>query len=149
MSPVDPSHPALPVAAGVQTHRASGRFEVTMQALALHEAAAAHPLLGRRALAKVFSGDLAGSGQGEMLSAGTATAGSAGYVAIEQVQATLHGRRGSFALLHRGVMDRGTPQLSISVVPDSGTGELAGLAGTLALDIRDGVHHYTFDYTLG
>lgn len=127
--------------------RASGSFEVKMQSLPGREPPAS-PLFGRRAIDKVFSGDLAGTGSGEMISAGTATAGSAAYSAIELVSGTLHGRRGSFVFQHTGVMNRGTPSLSIVVVPDSGTDELAGLAGSLALEIIDGQHRYTFDYTL-
>jgi hypothetical protein len=78
----------------------------------------------------------------------TAVKGSAGYVAIEQVTGVLRGRRGTFFLQHRGVMDRGTPTLSVTVVPDSGTGELEGLSGTMTIDIAGGEHSYTFDYAL-
>ena len=83
-----------------------------------------------------------------MLSAGTDVTGSAGYVAIEHVTGTLHGRSGSFALQHSGTMTRGTPSLSITVVPDSGTGQLGGLAGTMNIVVADGKHTYEFDYTL-
>jgi hypothetical protein len=99
-------------------------------------------------LDKTYSGDLVGTGKGEMLIAGTAVKGSAGYVAIERVNGTLGGRNGSFVLQHTGTMNRGVPQLSVAVVPDSGTGELAGLAGTLAIIIQGGKHRYDFDYTL-
>ncbi len=84
-----------------------------------------------------------------MLSAGTSVKGSAGYVAMEQVTGSLHGRSGSFVLQHYGIMNRGAPQLTVTVVPDSGTGELAGLAGTLAIKIVDGKHFYEMEYTLG
>ena len=83
-----------------------------------------------------------------MLAAGTSVKGSAGYVAIERVSGKLHGRSGTFALQHSGTMNRGEPQLKIAVVPDSGTGELAGLAGTMSIQIADGKHSYELDYTL-
>ena len=88
------------------------------------------------------------TGQGEMLTALTKTPGSAGYVAIERVSGTLHGRTGSFVFQHTGTMDRGGQRLSITVVPDSGTGELAGLSGTFTLDIVDAKHLYVFEYAL-
>ena len=84
-----------------------------------------------------------------MLSAGGAAKGSAGYVAMERVTGTLHGRKGSFVLQHSGTMTRGEPRLLIIVVPDSGTDQLAGLAGTMAIAISAGRHSYTFEYTLG
>ena len=105
-------------------------------------------VLGRFSLEKMFHGDLEGAGKGTMLTAGTSVQGSAGYVAIERVTGTLHGRRGTFALQHTGTMNRGEPQLSITVVPDSGTGELAGLVGTLDIKIADGKHSYELAYTL-
>ncbi|MBV9879894.1 MAG: DUF3224 domain-containing protein, partial [Gemmatirosa sp.] len=105
--------------------------------------------LARLSIDKRFHGDLDATSVGEMLSAGTLVKGSAGYVAIERVSGTLHGRRGTFALMHTGIMDRGTPQLTIIVVPDSGTGELAGLSGSLQIIIEGGRHSYAFDYTLG
>ena len=127
--------------------RASGTFEVklTPQPAAPGTEAAK---LGRLAIDKRFQGDLEGSSLGEMLSAGTEVAGSAGYVAIERVTGTLHGRRGSFVLMHYGLMDRGTPSLTVAVVPDSGTDELAGLAGTVAIRIEQGRHEYEFEYSL-
>lgn len=123
---------------------ASGTFEVELKGLELHDPA--DGTLGRRAIDKRFSGDLVATSVGEMLSAGTAVAGSAGYVAIERVSGILAGRSGSFTLQHSGTMNRGVPQLHVSVVPDSGTGELAGLSGTLATRIADGRHDYDFDY---
>lgn len=127
--------------------RATGLFEVKMSPAPLADANA-DASLGRMQLDKTFSGDLVGTGKGEMLMAGTAVKGSAGYVAIERVNGTLGGRSGSFVLQHTGTMNRGAPQLSVTVVPDSGVGELAGLAGTLAIIIKDGQHRYEFDYTL-
>src|ERR1035441_9040530 len=97
---------------------------------------------------KKFSGDLEATSQGEMLAAMTAVKGSAGYVAIERVSGTLHGRNGTFVLQHSGTMTRGTPQLSITVVPDSGTGQFDGISGTMTIKIDQGKHSYEFEYTL-
>jgi hypothetical protein len=83
-----------------------------------------------------------------MLSAITAVAGSAGYVAVEIVEGALEGRKGSFVLQHTGTMNRGSPSLSVTVVPDSGTDELAGLAGQFSIIIAGGKHSYEFTYTL-
>jgi hypothetical protein len=100
-------------------------------------------------LEKRYRGDLDAEGLGVMLSAGTDVAGSAGYVAIERVTGILGGRSGGFVFQHTGTMNRGDPSLSITVVPDSGTGELAGLSGRLGIDIREGgAHFYDFDYSL-
>jgi hypothetical protein len=104
--------------------------------------------LGRVALSKRFDGDLAATGQGQMLTALTPVKGSAGYVAIERVTGTLHGRAGSFVFQHAGTMSRGAQQLAIRVVPGSGTGELAGIDGVFSLEIIEGRHLYVFDYTL-
>jgi hypothetical protein len=110
------------------------------------------PSIGRMSLDKQFHGDLEGTSKGQMLTAMTDVKGSAGYVAMERVTATLHTprgpRTGTFALQHTGIMNRGTPQLTITVVPDSGTGQLAGLTGNLTINIADGQHSYDFDYTL-
>ena len=97
---------------------------------------------------KEISGDLIGTTNGQMLSAGTETKGSAGYVAIERVDGTLHGRKGSFTLQHSGTMNRGAPSLSVSVVPDSGTGELVGLIGDFKIIRAEGKHSYEFNYSL-
>ena len=105
--------------------------------------------VGRMSLDKHFDGDLQATSRGQMLAVHGDIKGSAGYVAMERVIGTLHGRSGSFALQHSGTMTRGAPQLVITVVPDSGTGELIGLAGTLEINIVDGKHFYEFDYTLG
>ena len=127
--------------------RASGSFEVNVQPLANAEVSA-DPMLGRFLLTKKFSGDLEASARGHMLSAGTPTKGSAGYVAIDQVTGSLDGRKGGFVLQHSGSMKRGAPTLSVMVVPDSGTGELSGLSGTLKINIVDKKHFYEFDYSL-
>lgn len=126
---------------------ASGTFEVNMQPQGEPNAVEGISL-GRLSLAKQFSGDLVATGKGEMLTALTGVNGSAGYVAIERVTGTLHGRQGSFVFQHNGLMARGAQQLSIVVVPDSGTGQLTGIAGVFSLTIVDGQHQYTFDYTL-
>jgi len=126
------------------TDRATGTFEVKMAP----QEAAESPGVGRMLLDKQFHGDLEATSKGQMLTAMTAVQGSAGYVAIEQVTGKLKGRAGTFALQHQGVMNRGEPQLSITVVPDSGTGELAGLSGRMEIVIEGGKHSYVFEYTL-
>lgn len=124
--------------------RATGSFEVDArpQASAGGEGDAA---LGRWSLEKKSSGDLVGTGSGEMPTAATATKGSAGYVAIERVTGRRHGHRGSFVFRHSGTPNRGTQQLSITVVPGSGTGELAAIAGTSKRNIVDGQHRCEVD----
>ncbi|HVF68407.1 MAG TPA: DUF3224 domain-containing protein [Pyrinomonadaceae bacterium] len=130
------------------TTRASGTFEVKMSPQAPDEAESG-ARIGRMLLDKSFSGDLEGTSRGQMLAAMTGVAGSAGYVAIEQVTGTLGGRSGGFVLQHSGTMTRGAPELKVSVVPDSGTGELEGLTGTMQIIIDEDGHSYVFDYTLG
>jgi len=129
------------------TMRAHGTFEVKMIPQPAQDGVG-DPGIGRMALDKQFHGDLEATGKGQMLAAGTDVPGSAGYVALERVSGTLHGRHGTFALQHSGTMTRGAPQLSITVVPDSATGELLGLAGRLVITIADGKHSYDFEYTL-
>ena len=97
---------------------------------------------------KQFQGDLEATSKGEMLSVLSSVKGSAGYVAMERVTGTLHGHSGTFALQHTGSMNRGEPSLNITVVPDSGTGDLAGLTGKMEIIIADGKHSYVFDYAL-
>ena len=128
------------------TTHASGSFDVTITPQAQDEAAGA--AIGRLTIDKQFHGDIEAHSQGQMLAVGTAIEDSAGYVAIEKATGTLHGRNGSFVLQHNGTMSRGAGQLTITVVPDSGTGELVGLAGTMSISIVDGKHSYEFDYTL-
>jgi len=126
---------------------AKGTFDVKLTAQAAAEGD--DPSFSRMIVDKQFHGDLEGTSKGEMLTAMTAVKGSAGYVAIERVTGTLRGRRGTFALQHTGLMTRGTPSLTITVVPDSGTDQLAGLGGTMAIVIgADGKHSYELDYTL-
>jgi hypothetical protein len=127
------------------TMRASGTFEVK---LTPQDDKPEDTKLGRMTIDKQFHGDLEGTSKGQMLSAMTDVQGSAGYVAIEKINGTLQGRKGSFVLQHNGTMTRGEPQLSVTVVPDSGTGELVGLAGRMTIKIADGKHYYDFEYTL-
>lgn len=129
------------------TIRASGTFEVKISPQASDDHAEG-VALGMVSLDKQFHGDLEATSKGEMLTAGTGVPGSAGYVAIERVDGTLHGRGGTFVLQHSGTMTRGAPQLTITVVPDSGAGQLAGLAGRMTITIADGKHTYDFEYTL-
>ena len=129
------------------TTQATGTFEVQLQPQGSDDTAE-DILLGRLSIDKQFQGDLVATSKGTMLSAGTAVADSAGYVALERVSGTLHGRTGTFVLQHSGTMTRGTPHLTITVVPDSGTADLLGLTGTMAIRITDEQHFYDFDYTL-
>jgi len=99
-------------------------------------------------LDKQYSGDLDATARGEMLSYMSGVKGSAGYVAMERVTGTLAGRSGSFVLQHSATMNRGVPQLSVTVVPDSGADELTGIAGSLTIVIEGGKHSYEFEYTL-
>jgi hypothetical protein len=123
---------------------ATGPFDVKMT-----PQPGATDAVGRFSLDKTYYGDLEGTAAGEMIAVRTAENGSAGYVALEKVTGTLAGRTGSFALQHWGLMDRGTPELKIVVVPDSGTDGLAGLTGTMTIDVQPGgKHFYTFTYSL-
>jgi hypothetical protein len=126
--------------------RATGPFEVKLTPQPVDDNGDA--TLGRMTIDKQFHGGLEGTSKGQMLSAGTPVKGSAGYVAMERVTGTLSGRKGSFILQHSATMTRGTPQLSITVVPDSGTEQLTGLAGKMDIQIAGGKHSYDFDYTL-
>ena len=130
------------------TNHASGPFDVKVIPQKPDNKEAESANLGRMSLDKQFHGDLEAVSKGEMLSAMSEVKGSAGYVAMERVTGTLHGRKGSFVLQHTGTMTRGTPQLSVTVVPDSGTGELTGLSGSMNIKIEEGKHFYEFDYTL-
>lgn len=125
------------------TH-ATGEFEVKMTPQPADDKAG----VGKFSLDKKFHGDLEGTSKGEMLAIMTSVEGSAGYVAMEQVTGTLNGRSGTFALQHTGTMTRGAPQLSVTVVPDSGTGQLLGLSGQMTIKIESGKHSYEFDYRL-
>ncbi len=125
--------------------QAKGEFEVTripQQELDIGgDASVGHSRFDKR-----FHGPLDATSVVHMLAVMASTPGSGAYVAIERIAGTLEGRRGSFYAQHNGVMDRGKPSLDLTVVPDTGTDDLAGLRGRIAIDIVDGKHYYTFDY---
>jgi hypothetical protein len=147
--------------AGAQTHSASGQhkkdklmamhaegsFDVKSTLLPADDATTGTSI-GRVALDKQFHGDLDAASKGEMLGAGNPATGTAGYVAMEQVTGTLHGKSGSFALEHKGTLEGGKFEPNVTVVPGSGTGELTGIAGDMTITIAAGKHSYSFDYTL-
>lgn len=132
----------------MSTH-ASGTFEVKMSPQPADKDEQEGGAVGRMLLDKQFHGDLEATSRGQMLAVRTAVEGSAGYVALEEVTGTLRGRSGTFVLQHSGLMTRGVPELSITVVPDSGTGQLEGLAGKMNINVAGGAHSYEFEYTLG
>lgn len=127
------------------TSHASGEFDIQMTPQGQAENVEGVSL-GRRSADKQYRGDLEGVGKGEMVAALTTVKTSAAYVAIERVTGTLHGRPGSFLLQHTGTMTAATRDLTVIVVPDSGTGQLAGLSGRMMITIVDGKHLYEFDY---
>lgn len=141
--------PVYPAGHGRGRHYATARgaFDVKMSPLASDDAADGTPL-GRLALDKVFRGDLEATSRGEMMTAVTPVKGSAGYVALERVAGRLHGKTGTFVLQHSGTMAAGAQSLSVTVVPGSGTGQLQGIEGTLAIVIEGKAHSYVFDYAL-
>lgn len=126
------------------SHTATGTFTVQMTPQG-EAAPGAHT---RYVITKTFTGDFQGSASGEMLGVFDPAAGSGAYVLIERVEGRLEGREGSFSLVHRGVMDAGAQSLSITIVPGSGAGGLAGIAGEFRLDIVEGVHNYALEYAL-
>jgi Protein of unknown function (DUF3224) len=128
-------------------HTAKGTFKVKLVRLAADAHGPEAPV-GRMSIDKQFDGDMVGTSQGQMLMMRTAIEGSAAYVAIEVVTATLGDRSGSFALQHNGIMNRGVGTMSVTVVPDSGTDGLIGIAGELTINIVGGVHEYVFTYRL-
>jgi hypothetical protein len=125
---------------------AKGTFEVKMTAQPGEDKS--EDAVGRWSGEKQFHGDLEGTSKVQMLGVQTAVKGSAGYVAIEKVTGTIAGRAGSFVLQHSGSMNRGNLQLSVTVVPDSGTGQFTGISGSMTIEIKDGKHFYDFAYTL-
>ena len=122
-----------------------GTFEVKLVPQA-HEENVGDASVGRMSIEKQFFGDLDATSKGQMFAVRTEVSGSAGYVAMERVVGTLQGRKGSFALQHSGTMTRGEKQLSVSVVPNSGTEQLTGLSGTMGIEIAEGKHLYTFEF---
>lgn len=154
--PIIPTPAPPPIVAAVipktqtgreMTGRATGTFEVETKPIPVYNTAP-DAQVGRMSIDKTFHGDLQGTSKGEMLTAGSYTKGSAGYVAIERVTGTLNGKKGSFTFQHTATMNRGAPSLSITIVPDSGTGELAGITGTMTITMDGAKHSYQFDYTL-
>ncbi|MDM0078903.1 DUF3224 domain-containing protein [Variovorax sp. J2P1-59] len=129
------------------TQFAKGTFVVSLQPMPF-ENASSESHIGRMSIDKQISGDLVATTNGQMLSAMTSVKGSAGYVAIENVTGALAGRSGSFVLQHTGTMNRGTPSLSVTVVPDSGTDGLVGIEGDFKINIVEGTHFYEFAYRL-
>jgi hypothetical protein len=127
------------------TH-ARGQFDVSITPDETSEST--DTALDMMSIRKIFHGDLEASSSGLMLTATTDIANSAGYVAMERVIGVLYGRTGSFILQHTGTMNRGVPSLAVTVVPDSGTGDLQGISGSLTINITDGTHYYDFEYSL-
>jgi hypothetical protein len=128
------------------TAHARGTFDVKVTPQPQDDAAAGP--FGRLFLAKTLHGDLEATSRGQMLASGTGTDGSGAYVALELVSGTLGGRRGTFVLQHNGTMQKNVPTLSVRVVPDSGTDQLAGLSGTMTIIIEGGKHSYEFEYSI-
>jgi hypothetical protein len=129
------------------TKHASGTFEVKLNPQV--DDKVGDPSVGRMSIDKQFHGALEGTSKGQMLAVSTDVKGSAGYVAMERVSGKLEDRSGTFALQHSGTLTRGAAQLSVTVVPDSGSGELVGITGKMTIKIVDGKHSYDFEYTLG
>ena len=125
----------------------AGTFDVDLAPLELHFKGS-DAKMSRMSVDKTFHGDLAGRSKGEMLAATTNTEGSAGYVAIERFTGMLAGRRGGFTLQHRGIMNRGEPELVVNIMPDSGSGELEGISGEMKIRIEHGTHFYEMEYEL-
>lgn len=124
--------------------KVKGKFEVKMTPRDMGEGSA----VGVMDLDKKYSGSLSAASSGEMLAMQTGVEGSAGYTAMELVTGELDGKKGSFALMHFGIMDRGTPTLTIKIVPDSGTGDLSGISGEMNIIIENGEHLYELEYSL-
>ena len=137
---VTPSH------FSVASMHARGTFEVKITPLPVDDYTDATSL-GRMTIDKQFSGDLVGTGKGQMLTGMSSVKGSAAYAAIERFTGTLDGKHGTFVLQHTGIMTRGTQSLVVTIVPDSGTEELAGISGTLAIIIEGKQHLYDLEYT--
>ena len=137
---------ASPLKETPMTQHATGPFDVKVTH---QDDKSTDPLLARMTLDKQYHGDLEGTGQGQMLTAGTSVKGSGAYVAIEKVTGTLKGRNGTFVLQHNGTMTQNKPQLTITIVPDSGTEQLAGISGKMTIIIAaDGKHSYDLEYAL-
>jgi len=129
----------------IMTNHATGTFEVKMTP---QDDKVDDKTMGRMTVDKQWHGDMEGTSKGQMLSGGDVSTGSAGYVAIEKFSGTLKGRKGTLILQHSATMTKGEGQLSITVVPDSGTYELAGISGKLTIKIENKKHFYDFEYSL-
>ena len=130
-----------------RTVHAKGSFDVKATYLPAYETLA-EKAIDRFRLYKVYLGDLVGTARGQMIGAGKRAAGTAGYVAVEQVTGKLQGRSGSFALQHYGMMNCGEVELTVRIVPGSGTGDLQGIAGTMTFANEGGKHSYSLDYSV-
>jgi len=133
--------------AALVTQHATGEFSVQVTPDGDNDKAPGSTL-GRMLLSKELHGDIEGTSKGQMLTVGTDLKGSGAYVAVERITGTLHGRSGSFALQHSGTMSSAGPFLNITIVPDSGTGQLTGIAGKMNITIANGKHSYDLEYTL-
>jgi hypothetical protein len=133
--------------ARAMTSQAKGTFEIQATREPPYDSADG-VVIGRTKFDKQWSGDVEATSVVEMISAGTEVKGSAAYVAMERIRGKVHGKSGSFVVHHTGILDRGAPSLSIRIVPDSGTGELRGISGTIQIDIVEKKHFYTLDYAL-
>lgn len=127
---------------------ATGSFEVKLAPQKPDNPQAEAAALGRMSIDKQFEGDLEATSQGEMLSVLDRNLGSGGYAAMERVTGRLHGREGSFVLQHDATMNRGAAKMDIFVVPDTGTGQLTGISGSMTISIEGGKHLYDFEYSL-
>lgn len=127
---------------------AAGLFDVKIVPQKPDNPPAEAAQIGRMSIDKQFHGPLEATSKGEMLGVLDQVKQSGGYVALERVTGTLDGRSGSFVLQHNTFMNRGVPHLSVQVVPDSGTGELSGITGSMAIHIENGQHSYQFQYDL-
>jgi hypothetical protein len=147
-TPAQTNPKSIPPKKAAMSPHATGSFEVKIDPQPADEKGGG-PAIGRMFLDKQFHGDLEATSKGTMLAAGTgAKNSSGGYVALEIVTGSLKGRAGTFVLQHSATMNRGIPQLSITVVPDSATGQLTGLAGKMNINVAAGKHTYDFEYTL-
>lgn len=132
-----------PAGKAAELTEAKGTFEVKVAPLASGPGEG----LAGYSLDKTYHGDLEATGKGQMLSGGDPASGNAGYVAIERVTGKLGGKSGSFALMQSGTMSKGSaPQLTVTIVPGSGTGELSGIYGSMTITISAGRHDFTLQY---
>ena len=128
-------------------NRARGTFEVRLEPLEGYNQDP-EAKIGRMSIDKTFAGDLVATSRGEMLSGGSPSEGSAGYVAMERVTGSLQCLEGSFLLQHSGSMTPTSQGVTITVVPASGSGELEAIVGTMSIEIEEGRHSYELEYTL-